>query len=42
MPDLSFLSHWFPLIEAAGLPVPKTIILEMPEAARKDVWEAFD
>jgi hypothetical protein len=42
MTDHSSLSHWFPLIEGAGLPVPKTIILEMPEAARKDVWEAFD
>lgn len=26
------LSYWFPLIEAAGLPVPKTIILPAPES----------
>lgn len=36
------LSSWFPIIEAAGIPVPKTIILEMPEDAQKDMWEMFD
>jgi hypothetical protein len=28
------LSYWFPRLEVAGLPVPKTIMVDMP----KDVW----
>jgi hypothetical protein len=28
------LSHWFPKIEAAGIPVPKTTIITMPKAAQ--------
>lgn len=40
--DLTALTHWFPLLEAAGLPVPRTIILEMPEAAQRCIWAAFD
>lgn len=27
------LSYWFPLIQSAGLPVPETIILRIPESA---------
>lgn len=42
MPDKTALSHWFPIIEAAGLPVPKTILLDMPEAAMQSIWAAFD
>lgn len=40
--DKTALSYWFPLIEAAGLPVPRTIILDMPIAAQEDVWAAFE
>jgi ATP-grasp domain, R2K clade family 3 len=36
------LSYWFPLIEAAGLPVPKTRIIKMPQAAQEDFFKAFD
>lgn len=42
MIDKTALSHWFPLIEAAGVPVPKTTILKMPKEAQEHIWEAFD
>jgi hypothetical protein len=42
MTDLNALSYWFPKLEAAGLPVPKTAILQMPEAAQQDQWALFD
>ena len=40
--DRTALSHWFPLIEAAGLPVPRTAIVPVPIAAQEDVWAAYD
>jgi hypothetical protein len=40
--DKTALSWWFPRIEAAGLPVPRTKIIKMPQAAQEDVWQAFD
>src|SRR5258706_10308772 len=36
------LSYWFPKIEAAGIPVPKTTIIHMPRQAREAIWAAFD
>lgn len=36
------LSYWFPLIEAAGLPVPKTRIIAMPDDVQSEIGEAFD
>lgn len=36
------LSYWFPIIEAAGIPVPKTKLVEMTDTARKMIWDAFD
>lgn len=36
------ISHWFPLLEQAGLPVPTTRILRMGGAAQKDIWSTFD
>lgn len=36
------LSYWFPKLEAAELPVPRTKILHMPLAAQEDIWAAFD
>jgi len=36
------LSYWFPKIEAAGIPVPRTKILRMPREAREAIWAAFD
>ncbi|MCB2186261.1 MAG: hypothetical protein KQJ78_07580 [Deltaproteobacteria bacterium] len=40
--DKNALSYWFPKLEAAGLPVPKTIIVPMPELAQKCLWAALD
>lgn len=40
--DKTALSYWFPLLEKAGLPVPRTIISLMPLSARESVWAAFD
>lgn len=31
MPDLNDLAYWFPPIEAAGLPVPETMIVDGPD-----------
>lgn len=42
MTDKTALSYWFPKIQAAGLPVPRTTIVQMPKAAQEDVWAAFD
>lgn len=43
-PDKTCLSWWFPRIESAGLPVPKTKILRFDDvdATRRDFFEAFD
>lgn len=35
--DRTALSYWFPRIEAAGLPVPRTILVEASEAAYLDL-----
>jgi hypothetical protein len=40
--DKTSLSYWFPLIEKAGLPVPKTEILMMPPESQAIIWMAFD
>jgi hypothetical protein len=40
--DKTALSYWFPKIEAAGLPVPRTAILRMPVAAQESIWAGFD
>ncbi len=36
------LSYWFPKLQAAGLPVPKTEILMMPDEHAKIIWSLFD
>lgn len=36
------LSYWFPKLLAAGLPVPKTKIVAMPEAAREAMFMPLD
>jgi len=36
------LSNWFPKVEAAGLPVPKTIIVRAVEEEIKDFYNVFD
>ncbi len=40
--DQNCLSYWFPKLEAAGVPVPRTRILKMPAAAQACVWAAMD
>ena len=40
--DKTSMSYWFPLIEAAGLPVPKTKFVEMTDTCRRMIWDAFD
>ena len=40
--DKTALSYWFPLIQAAGLPVPRTRSVKMPEAAMRFVSESFE
>lgn len=42
MIDKTCLSHWFPKIAAAGIPVPRTIIVTAPEGSLREVWRAFD
>lgn len=40
--DKTCLSYWFPKIEAAGLPVPRTKVLEMPRDAMREFYRLFD
>lgn len=40
--DVTALSHWFPVVFAAGLPVPNTIMLVMPKEAQEAVIATFD
>jgi len=42
MIDKTCLTYWFPKIQAAGIPVPKTIILTMPEETKNAIWKVFD
>lgn len=40
--DRTCLSYWFPLLEAAGLPVPRTVMVRMSSKAFRDVFRVFD
>jgi hypothetical protein len=40
--DKTALSYWFPKLVEAGIPVPRTKIIHMPEKAQKVIWEMFD
>lgn len=40
--DKTALSYWFPKLEAAGLPVPRTLFISMPKEAQAAIWAAFD
>ena len=40
--DKTDMSFWFPKLEAAGLPVPKTIQILMSQGAFRDVFRALD
>lgn len=41
-PDLNCLSHWFPPIRDAGLPVPKTLIVTISDEELADCYNVFD
>jgi hypothetical protein len=40
--DPTCLSYWFPKIKAAGLSVPKTILVPMSMEENNDIWHLFD
>jgi len=40
--DKTAMSYWFPKIEAAGLPVPRTTMVPMPTDAQRDLFRSFD
>ncbi len=40
--DKTALSYWFPLIEAAGIPVPKTTIVPLSKEAQSSMFNWFD
>jgi hypothetical protein len=40
--DKTNLAYWFPLIRDAGLPVPRTEIIEMPEDVMEEAFGMFD
>lgn len=40
--DKTCLSYWFPKLESAGIPVPKTTIIEIPDDVYADVLQIFD
>lgn len=40
--DLTRLSYWFPKLEAAGLPVPHTILVTADAAELSDIYRLFD
>jgi hypothetical protein len=42
MSDRTALSHWFPVVYGAGLPVPNTIIIDMPKEAQEAAFACFD
>jgi len=42
MNDITTLSYWFPKLQAAGLPVPETHIIQMSEDAQEEVWGLLD
>lgn len=42
MDDKTRLSYWFPLIEDAGLPIPKTAIIKATEDELRGLWGSFE
>lgn len=40
--DRNCISYWLPKIAEAGLPTPRTVLIEMPEAAQVEAWGMFD
>jgi ATP-grasp domain, R2K clade family 3 len=40
--DKTSLTYWFPLIEAAGIPVPKTKIVPLSKEAQNSMFNWFD
>ncbi len=42
MNDKNDLAYWFPIIELAGLPVPKTKLVRITTEAEEEIWGVFD
>jgi hypothetical protein len=42
MTDKTALSYWFPKIQDAGVPVPRTKIVKMTDQAQSGVWRCLD
>jgi hypothetical protein len=42
MTDKTSMTYWLPKLLAAGLPVPKTIMVQMSEDECRDVWRVLD
>ena len=42
MDDKTRLKYWFPLLEKAGLPIPKTIMVEASEEEIVTIYNSFD
>ena len=40
--DRNALSFWFPKLAAAGLPVPRTVLVHMTDEAESEAWQMFD
>src|SRR5262249_16738684 len=40
--SITALSYWFPKLVAAGLPVPRTVLVEMSQEAVKETWKLID
>jgi hypothetical protein len=40
--DLTRLSYWFPKLEAAGLPVPRTILVKATDEELEDLYNLLD
>jgi hypothetical protein len=40
--DPTCLTHWFPKLVAAGIAVPRTELVPMPEAVLRDIFRRFD
>lgn len=40
--DKTALSYWLPKLTAANIPIPRTILVDMPMLAQRCVWSGFD
>jgi hypothetical protein len=40
--DPTCMTYWLPRLQSAGLPVPRTELIAMPEEAKRDIYRLFD